>query len=79
MAMTWKIPVLYVVENNQYAMGTSLERTSNVHDMWKMGLSYEMPSEAVDGMDPEAVYNAVKKAGDHIRSGKGPYFLEIKR
>jgi len=78
MAMTWKIPVLYVVENNQYAMGTSLERTSNVHDMWKMGLSYEMPSEAVDGMDPEAVYNAVKKAGDHIRSGKGPYFLEIK-
>jgi len=78
MAMTWKIPVLYVVENNQYAMGTSVTRTSNVHDLWKMGLSYDMPSEPVDGMDPEAVYNAVMKAAKYIRSGKGPYFLEIK-
>lgn len=78
MAMTWKLPVLYIVENNQYAMGTSVERTSNVQDLYKMGLSYEMPSEAVDGMKPEAVHEAITKAAKHIRSGKGPYFLEIK-
>ena len=78
MAMTWKLPVLYICENNHYAMGTSVERTANVHDIHKLGLGYDMPSVAVDGMDPEAVYNAVKKAADHIRSGKGPYFLEIK-
>lgn len=78
MAMTWKLPVLFIVENNHYAMGTSVERTTNVHDIHKLGLGYEMPSEAVDGMDPEAVYLAVSKAAKHIRSGKGPYFLEIK-
>ena len=78
MAMTWKIPVLYIVENNQYAMGTSVERTSNVHDLFKIGSAFDMPSEAVDGMDPEAVHLAVEKAAKHIRSGKGPYFLEIK-
>ena len=78
MAMTWKLPVLYICENNHYAMGTSVERTANVHDIHKLGLGYEMPNEPVDGMDPEAVYHAVKKAADHIRSGKGPYFLEIK-
>ena len=78
MAMTWKLPVLYICENNQYAMGTSVERTTNVHDIYKLGLGYEMPSEAVDGMDPEAVHDALAKAAKHIRSGKGPYFLEIK-
>lgn len=78
MAMTWKLPVLYIVENNKYAMGTSVERTSNVHDMHKLGLSYEMPSEAVDGMSPEAVHEAFERAAEHIRAGKGPYFLEIK-
>ena len=78
MAMTWKLPVLYICENNQYAMGTSVERTSNVKDLYKQGLSYEMPSEAVDGMSPEAVHNALAKAAEHIRSGKGPYYLEIK-
>ena len=78
MAMTWKLPVLYVCENNGYAMGTSVERTSNVVDMVKLGASYEMPSESVDGMDPAAVYDAVKRASEHIRSGKGPYYLEIK-
>lgn len=78
MAMTWKIPVLYVVENNQYAMGTSVKRTSNVHELYKIGSAFDMPSEQVDGMNPEAVYLAVKKAAEHIRSGKGPYFLEIK-
>ena len=78
MAMNWKLPVLYICENNHYAMGTSVERTSNVPDIYKLGLGYEMPSEPVDGMNPESVYDAVKRAADHIRSGKGPYFLEIK-
>ncbi len=78
MAMTWKLPVLYICENNQYAMGTSVERTSNVQDLYKLGLSYDMPSEQVDGMSPLAVHNALTKAANHIRSGKGPYYLEIK-
>lgn len=78
MAMTWKLPVLYICENNQYAMGTSVERTSNVVDLYKLGASFEMPSEAVDGMSPEAVHDALERAAKHIRSGKGPYYLEIK-
>ena len=78
MAMNWKLPVLYVVENNFYAMGTSVERTSNVTDLYKLGASFDMPSEAVNGMDPAEVFEAVKRAADHIRSGKGPYFLEIR-
>lgn len=78
MAMTWKLPVLYICENNHYAMGTSVARTSNITDLYKLGHAYEMPSEAVDGMRPESVYEAVKKAAEHIRSGKGPYFLEIR-
>lgn len=78
MAMTWKIPVLYIVENNGYAMGTSIERTSNVTELYKIGLAFDMPSQAVNGMDPEAVHEAITMAAEHIRSGKGPYFLEIK-
>ncbi len=78
MAMTWKLPVLYICENNGYAMGTSVSRTSNVQDLYKIGASFEMPSEPVDGMDPEAVHKAIEKAAKHIRSGKGPYYLEIK-
>ena len=78
MAMAWKIPVLYIVENNGYAMGTSVERTSNVTEMYKMGLAYDMPSEAVDGMSPEAVHEAISRAAEHIRAGKGPYYLEIR-
>lgn len=78
MAMTWKLPVLYICENNQYAMGTSVERTSNVQDIHKLGLGYDMPNEPVDGMSTEAVHEAIAKAAKHIRSGKGPYFLEIK-
>ena len=56
MAMTWKLPVLYVVENNHYAMGTSVSRTSNVTDLHKQALSYEMPSSSVDGMDVMKVH-----------------------
>ncbi len=78
MAMTWKLPVLYICENNNYAMGTSVERTSNIKDIYKLGFAYDMPSEAVDGMSPESVHEAISKAVEHIRAGKGPYFLEIK-
>lgn len=78
MAMTWKLPVLYICENNHYAMGTSVKRTSNVTDIYKIGCAFEMPSEPVDGMDPEKVHEALEKAAAHIRAGKGPYFLEIK-
>ncbi len=78
MAMNWKLPVLFICENNGYAMGTSVERTSNVVDMHRMGDGYGMPNEQVDGMQPETVYEAISKAAKHIRSGKGPYYLEIK-
>lgn len=78
MAMLWKLPVLYICENNGYAMGTSIKRTSNVTELYKLGLSYEMPSEAVDGMSPEATHEAILRAAAHIRAGKGPYLLEIK-
>lgn len=78
MAMTWKLPVIYVVENNGYAMGTSIQRTSNVTELYKLGASFEMPSEVVDGMRPEAVHEAFEKAAAHVRAGNGPYFLEIR-
>lgn len=78
MAMTWKLPVLYICENNNYAMGTSVERTSNVQDIYKIGAAFDMPSEPVDGMNPESVHEALSRAAAHIRAGKGPYFLEIK-
>jgi pyruvate dehydrogenase E1 component alpha subunit len=77
MAMTWKLPVLYIVENNGYAMGTSVQRTSNVTELYKIGSAFDMPSESVDGMNPESVHEAVSRAAEHIRAGKGPYFLEI--
>ncbi len=78
MAMTWKLPVLFICENNHYAMGTSVERTSNVQDIYKVGSAFDMPSEPVDGMRPEEVHDALARAAEHIRAGKGPYFLEIK-
>ncbi|MDG1477845.1 MAG: pyruvate dehydrogenase (acetyl-transferring) E1 component subunit alpha [Vicingaceae bacterium] len=77
MAMTWKLPVIYIIENNKYAMGTSVERTSNVTELHKIGASYDMPGEAVDGMDVEAVHEAIEKAAKHCRDGKGPYLLEM--
>jgi len=78
MGMNWKLPVLYICENNGYAMGTSVERTSNVTEMHKLGASFDMPSESVNGMEPEAVHEAMERAAEHIRSGKGPYYLEIR-
>lgn len=78
MAETWDLPVLYICENNGYAMGTSVERTSSVTDIYKMGEPFNMPSEQVDGMSPEKVHEALLRAAKYIRSGQGPYFLEIK-
>lgn len=78
MAMTWKLPVIFIIENNNYAMGTSVERTSNVTDLHKLGLSYEMPSASVDGMSAEAVHQAIGEAIIRAKSGEGPTLLDIK-
>jgi pyruvate dehydrogenase E1 component alpha subunit len=77
MAMLWKLPVIFVIENNNYAMGTSVERTTNVLDLAKIGLSYDMPSESVNGMNPETVHTAMERAVDRARQGEGPTLLEI--
>lgn len=78
MAMNWKLPVVFICENNQYAMGTSVERTANHDDIYKLGLGYEMPSAPVDGMNPIKVAEAVYEAAERARRGDGPTFLEIK-
>jgi pyruvate dehydrogenase E1 component alpha subunit len=78
MAMTWKLPVIFIIENNNYAMGTSVERTSNVHDLYKLGAAYDMPSFQVDGMRCETVHEAVASAAERARKGNGPTLLEVK-
>ena len=78
MAMLWKLPVVFIVENNGYAMGTSVERTANHTDIWKLGLGYEMPCGPVDGMNPIKVAEAVDEAIQRARRGEGPTFLEMK-
>ncbi len=78
MAMTWKLPVIFVVENNGYAMGTSVARTSNVTELYTIGESYDMPSEPVDAMSVEAVHEAVSRAAERARAGDGPTFLEFR-
>lgn len=78
MAMLWKLPVVFICENNGYAMGTSVERTANHTDIWKLGLGYEMPSYAVDGMNPVKVAEAMYGAIERARRGEGPTFLEMK-
>ncbi|MDQ3190901.1 MAG: pyruvate dehydrogenase (acetyl-transferring) E1 component subunit alpha [Bacteroidota bacterium] len=77
MAMTWKLPVIFIIENNYYAMGTSVERTSNVKELYKLGSAYEMPSFPIDGMDCEKVHEAVAKAVERARKGEGPTLLEM--
>jgi pyruvate dehydrogenase E1 component alpha subunit len=77
-AMLWKIPVIFVIENNGYAMGTSVKRSSNVTDLSTLGESYDMPSEAVDGMSVEAVHKAVARAAARARAGEGPTLLEFR-
>jgi pyruvate dehydrogenase E1 component alpha subunit len=78
MAMIWKLPVIFIIENNNYAMGTSVERTTNVTDLSKIGLSYEMPSKIVNGMRPEDVHNAIEEAANRARRGDGPTLLDIR-
>ncbi|MFY7889080.1 MAG: pyruvate dehydrogenase (acetyl-transferring) E1 component subunit alpha [Spirosomataceae bacterium] len=78
MAMTWKLPAIFIVENNGYAMGTSVSRTSNVTDLYTIGEAYDMPSEAVDAMNVEAVHEAMSRAAARARAGEGPTFLEFK-
>ena len=77
MAALWKLPVVYVIENNKYAMGTSVNRASAQTDFSRRGVSFNIPGEQVDGMDVRAVYAAAQKAIEHARSGKGPYILEM--
>lgn len=78
MAMLWKLPVIFICENNGYAMGTSVERTTNQLDIYKLGLAYDMPSKPVDGMTCETVHEAISEAVEHARKGNGPSFLEIR-
>jgi pyruvate dehydrogenase E1 component alpha subunit len=78
LAMLWKLPVIFICENNNYAMGTSVERTSNVTDIYKLADAYEMPADVVDGMSPEAVHEAVARAVKRAREGGGPTLLEMK-
>src|SRR6201985_2470051 len=78
MAELWKLPVIYVIENNQYAMGTSVERSSAETHFYKRGASFNIPGEQVDGMDVEAVYAAGQKAAQWCRDGNGPIILEMK-
>lgn len=77
MAMLWKLPVIFIVENNNYAMGTSVERTTNVTDLKQVGASYDMPSFTVDGMRPETVHEAIAEGCTRARKGEGPTWLNI--
>ena len=78
MAELWSLPVVYVIENNQYAMGTAIDRSSAETHLYKRGASFRIPGEEVDGMNVLAVKAAAEKAAEHARSGKGPYILEMK-
>ncbi|NMA96581.1 MAG: pyruvate dehydrogenase (acetyl-transferring) E1 component subunit alpha [Phyllobacteriaceae bacterium] len=77
MAKLWKLPVVYIIENNKYAMGTSIERAAATTDFSMRGASFDIPGEQVDGMDVRMVYDAAQRAIEHARSGKGPYILEM--
>ncbi|MDR9427531.1 MAG: pyruvate dehydrogenase (acetyl-transferring) E1 component subunit alpha [Salibaculum sp.] len=78
MAALWDLPVVFVIENNQYAMGTAQQRSTSSPDLYKRGEAFGIPGEIVDGMDVLAVKAAGEKAVAHCRSGKGPYILEVK-
>jgi len=78
MAMNWKVPCIFVIENNGYAMGTAVNRSSNVEELYKLGSAYDMPSFPVDGMDVEAIHHAVSEAADRARRGDGPTLLEFR-
>jgi len=78
MAELWQLPVIYVIENNQYAMGTALKRASSTPELYTRGAAFNIPGEAVDGMDVLAVRDAGARAAAFCRAGKGPYILEMK-
>ncbi len=78
LAMTYKLPVIFAIENNGYAMGTSVARTSNVHDLFTLGKAYEMPSQSVDAMKVEEVHEAIAAAAERARKGDGPTLLELR-
>ena len=78
LSMLWKLPVIFVIENNGYAMGTSVKRTSNVTELYTLGDAYDMPSEPVDAMSVEAVHVAVANAAERARAGEGPTLLEFR-
>jgi pyruvate dehydrogenase E1 component alpha subunit len=77
MAKVWDLPVLYICENNLYGIGTRIDRSTAVVDQYKRVAGYNIPSAQVDGQDVEVVHEAAQKAIEHVRSGKGPYFLEL--
>jgi pyruvate dehydrogenase E1 component alpha subunit len=77
MASVWQLPVLYVTENNLYGIGTRIERSTAVPDQYRRTAAYAIPSKQVDGQDIEVVYAAAQEAVEHVRSGKGPYLLEL--
>jgi len=78
MASLWKLPIVYIIENNQYAMGTSIQRSLAETHLYKRGVSFNIPGEEVDGMDVVAVREAGRRAVEHARSGQGPMLLEMK-
>lgn len=78
LAMLYKTPVIFVIENNGYAMGTSVKRSSNVDELYKLGESYDIPSFPVDAMNVEEVHEAVKEAAERARKGDGPTLLEFR-
>jgi pyruvate dehydrogenase E1 component alpha subunit len=77
MAALWKLPIIYVIENNRYAMGTAVERSSANTHLYLRGKAFDVPGEPVDGMDVRTVFAAGEKAVAYVRSGKGPYILEM--
>ncbi len=77
-AMLWKVPVIFAIENNGYAMGTSVKRSSNVTELYTLGEAYDMPSEPVDAMNVEAVHESVARAAERARAGEGPSLLEFR-
>lgn len=78
MGALWKVPCIYIIENNGYAMGTSVKRSGPVEELYKLGCAFDIPHEPVDAMHPKTVHEALEKAAAHCRAGNGPYLLEFR-